>query len=138
MKVVLDTNVLLSGANDLSGKSATGVIVRAWLEDEFELLSSIWQIEEIRRVSRYPHLKKRFSVWRIGQLINALHGFAVLVEPTEIPQISPDLDDNFILAIAFAGQAQYLVSRDKRHVLGLDVRRVKIITVEDFLAVLGH
>jgi predicted nucleic acid-binding protein len=40
-----------------------------------------------------------------------------MVEAQEVPEISPDVDDNYILAIATAGKADYLASTDRKHVL---------------------
>ena len=55
MKVVLDTNVLISAL--ISPHNPPDLILQSWLAGEFELLTSEDQLEEIRRVSRYSRLQ---------------------------------------------------------------------------------
>ncbi len=55
MRVVLDTNVLLSAL--LSPHGAADFIYRAWQKDRFDLVTSALQINELRRASRYAKFK---------------------------------------------------------------------------------
>jgi hypothetical protein len=55
MRVILDTNVLLGAL--ISPHGPPDVIYRAWRAARFELVSSMAQLDELRRVSRYPKLK---------------------------------------------------------------------------------
>ncbi len=52
MKVVLDTNILISGIGRPEG--APGQIVSAWLEGKFDLVVSEALLDEFRRVLLYP------------------------------------------------------------------------------------
>ncbi len=52
MRVILDTNVLLGALISPSGPPET--IYRAWRAARFELVTSPAQLDELRRVSRYP------------------------------------------------------------------------------------
>ena len=56
MRVVLDSNVLLSGLMYPDG--TPGRIVRAWREGHFDLVISLQQIEEIGRTLAYPKIRK--------------------------------------------------------------------------------
>ncbi len=54
-------------------------------------------------------------------------------------EVSADPDDNYLLALAAAGSADFLVTGDKRHLLALRVYEgTKIVTVRDFLAQHGR
>ena len=55
MRVVLDTNVLLSAL--ISSFGPPGVIYRAWRGARFEIVTSRAQVDELRRASRYPKFK---------------------------------------------------------------------------------
>lgn len=55
MKVVLDTNVLISAL--ISSHNPPDLILLPRLAGDFELLTSEEQLEEIRRVSRYARLQ---------------------------------------------------------------------------------
>lgn len=50
MRVVLDTNVVLSGM--LRKNSPADLLRQAWEERRFTLVTSEWQLEELRRVRR--------------------------------------------------------------------------------------
>jgi len=55
---------------------------------------------------------------------------------TNLPavSVSPDPGDNFLLAVAAAGAADFLVTGDKAHVLSLkSYERTKILSVREFL-----
>jgi putative PIN family toxin of toxin-antitoxin system len=127
MRIVLDTNILLSGFTKKGG--IPDLIRREWEDKRFTLITSNWQIDELRRVSRYPRLAKRLNYYEMGRFINLLRAKALVLE--HLPQIdeSPDPDDNALLASAIAGQADYLVTGDKRHVLSLGkIKGIPIIT----------
>ena len=68
MRVVLDTNVLLSAL--ISARGAPESIYRAWRAARFELVTSTAQLDELRRVSRYPKIKAILPAHRIGAMVN--------------------------------------------------------------------
>ena len=115
--VLLDTNVIVSGL--LSGSSPPGRLIIAWQDGAFVLLSSRAQIDELRRVMAYDHLRTRIGPQQVLDALDNLDANAVIVEPAAGVELSPDLDDNVILATAIAGRADLIVSGDKRHMLAL-------------------
>jgi uncharacterized protein len=132
MRVVLATNVLISAFVSPGGFAAR--VLDLWIEGEYELITSSWQIEEFKRVSRYDRVKKRVEYHEAGTFVNALREHAIVVEDLPNIDISPDPDDNPILATALAGEAQYLVSNDKSDVLDLGaVAGVRILTIREFV-----
>jgi predicted nucleic acid-binding protein len=53
---------------------------------------------------------------------------------TDVVEVSPDPDDNLILAISIAGEADLIVSGDKPHMLVLhDIEGIPIVTPRDAL-----
>jgi predicted nucleic acid-binding protein len=59
----------------------------------------------------------------------------------DIPSVTvcTDPDDNYLLALAAAGAADFLVTGDKHHLLSLKLHEgTKIVTVRDFLAMTGR
>ena len=136
MRVILDTNALLAAL--ISPYGAPHAIFRAWRAARFELLTSIAQLDELRRVSRYPKLKAILPAHRIGTLVNNLQR-AVVLDP--LPPLPPgieaaDPNDAFLLQMALAGEADYLVTGDRR--AGLlqrrHVGRTRILTPAAFCA----
>jgi putative PIN family toxin of toxin-antitoxin system len=135
MKAILDTNILISAVASAGG--APGLVLDLWYRRKFDLLTHAIQLEELRETSRYPHLAARLSRPRVGRLVNDLQKVALW--SGELPDVdaSPDPDDNYLLALAQARQADYLISGDKADLLAL--RRhgaTRIVTAREFLALL--
>ena len=62
----------------------------------------------------------------------------IVVEDLPSIDLSPDPDDNFIIATAVAGEAQYIVSGDKSDLQALKkVQGIRILTVREFVKGLG-
>ncbi|MDN5849534.1 MAG: putative toxin-antitoxin system toxin component, PIN family [Nitrococcus sp.] len=136
MRVAFDTGILLAAL--ITSGTPPDLIYRAWRKKAFELLTSEWQHGEIRRVSRYPKLRKYLKPAEAGTLVNGLRRQATVLQELPKVELSPDPDDNPILAAAIAGGADYLVTGDKRDLLSLrKVETVKIITARAFADLLG-
>lgn len=114
------------------------MIYRAWRKKAFELITSEWQLEELRRVSRYPKLRKYLEPAELGILMNGLRRQATVLQALPTVELSADPDDNSILATAIAGQADHLVTGDERDLLSLGkVETVQIITARAFADIRG-
>jgi uncharacterized protein len=116
MKVVLDTNVLVSG---LLFGGVPGQILTAWTAGAFGLVVSASILDEYRRVCRElakgrPSLDA--SLDTLLALI-AVHATVVDAPPLDEP-VSADPDDEQFLAAARAGDARWIVSGD-RHLLAV-------------------
>lgn len=111
MRVVLDTNILFSAL--ISPHGAPDAIYRAWRAARFEVVTSRMQLDEIRRASRYPKLQAILQPAKVGAMINNLQ-LAVVLERLTIEVEADDPDDSFLLAMALAGDADYLVTGDRR------------------------
>jgi len=136
MRVVLDTNVIISGL--LRAGSPPDLLRQTWESRRLTLVSSEWQLDELRRVSRYPRLKNRFAPHQAGRLVGQIRRFAIMVEPTSQGAVSPDPDDDPLIATVIAGDAQYLVTGDKNDLLALQsVRTVRIVTARQMLKLLA-
>lgn len=134
MRVILDTNVLLAAL--ISPHNPPDRIYRAWRNGRFDLITAHTQLEELRRISRYPKLKSILPAHRIGTMINNLQRAIILPQLSRLPEDieANDPDDNFLLALARDGQADYLVSGDRR--AGLlqrgHIGRTRIVTPAGF------
>jgi|SRR5664280_515159 len=133
MRVALDTNVLFSAL--ISPHGPPDRIYRAWRATRFELVTSVTQLDELRRASRYPKFKAILQPHRIGTMVNNLQrALAIEHLPTDIEADDPF--DAFLLAMAVAGDADYLVTGDYR--AGLlrrgHIGRTRILTPAAFCA----
>ena len=135
MRVVLDTGILIAALN--TKDTPPDRIYQAWRKRRFELVTSQWQLDEFRRVSRYPKLRKYLQPIEAGNLVNGLRHQARFLENLPDVDLSEDPDDNPLLAMAIAGDVDYLVSGDKRDVLALKkVGKASIVTARGFLTIL--
>ena len=132
MKVVLDTNVFVSGL--MFPGSVPGQFVAAWSEAQFEVVSSREQLAEIARVLTYPKIRRILN-WddhRIEQFIERFFLRVEVVEldvtPVEVPR---DPDDAPMLNTLIVAGADFLVTGD-RDLLVLN-RRFPIESPSEFI-----
>lgn len=111
LRVVLDTNVLLSGL--AYPASVPGQIVAAWKQGAVDVILSRYVPDEtLRSLPRMPPI--RLSPDEIRNLVDSLIFLAEVVEPT--PVIEEGLRDEAdlpILGTLIAAQAHYLITGDK-------------------------
>ena len=132
MRLVIDTNILISAL--LAGTSLPAHLIMLWREGRFDRQTSADQLDELMRVTRYPKIRERLAPALAGRLINELRDIAVVVKNAPVVTVSPDPYDNYLLAMAAAGSADFLVTGDKRDLLALKLYEgTKIVTVRDFL-----
>lgn len=116
LRVVLDTNVLLSGI--AYPASVPGKIMSAWRHGSIEVLLSVYILEELRRV--LPRLVQRHGLTsaEIEDLVDALSLQAEVIEP--LPVADPELRDiddqpvlGTLLAALISSDVDYLITGDK-------------------------
>ena len=113
MRVVLDTNVFVSGIH-WAGSSEK--ILRAWMDGKFELVSSLPIIEEIVRILanfKFPLDADNISWWESLILEKSL----VVVPSEEVDIVKNDSDDNKFIEAALEAQAEYIICQDKHLLL---------------------
>ena len=132
MRLVIDTNVLISAL--LSGQSLPALLVALWQQRQFELLMLAEQLDEIRRVTRYPKLRVRLRPDLAGRLINEMQHKSLMIDKLPSVILSPDSDDNHLLALAEAGDADFLITGDNRDLLAMErYAGTRILSVRAFL-----
>lgn len=131
MRVILDTNILVSALLVRTGTPSK--IYRSWVEGDFLLVTCKEQLGELRSTLRKPALKARIRADQAGRMINNLNALALMVDSLPYVQRSPDPEDDFLLATAEAGHADYLVTGDKSGLLSLVKHHgTRILTANDF------
>jgi putative PIN family toxin of toxin-antitoxin system len=109
LKVVLDTNVLISGAF-FAGPPLH--ILQSCVEGKFQLVLSPEILVEYRRVGE--EFSRRRSNPEFEKLLRLLVAQALIVEPIDLDQsVCRDPDDDKFIACALAVSADVIVSGDK-------------------------
>ena len=135
MRVVLDTGILIAAL--ITTDTPPSLIYQAWRKKRFELVTSEWQLDEFRRVSRYSKLRRFLKPVEAGSLVSGLRRQATVLENLPTVEVSPDPHDNPVLAMAKASKAQYLVTGDKRDLLALgSIDDTRIVTARQFIEIL--
>ena len=116
-------------------RGAAAQVLDLWLQGRYTLLTSPGQLDELKRVLRekFPELPKA----KVGRVINLLRFAAQQVWVRKSPGLSLDPDDDWILAVALEGRADVLVTGDRSHLLGLKMRGLRILSVQEFLEVMA-
>lgn len=128
-KVVIDTNVFISGLN-FTGKPSE--ILKLFWKGEIRVFISPFILKETEKI-----LREKFE-WSEGQvlrILNRIKAKAIEVRPKiKVSVIKEKDDDNRILECAVEGKAQYLISGDERHLLPLkEYQGIRILSPSEFL-----
>ena len=133
MRIVLDTNVFASAL--IAREGPPGRLLSAVKRGDCTLVTSVYQIEESRKVLGRDRLKPYIRSAEADDLLHGLESVGVVVAELPEMDLSPDPKDNPILATGLAGQADLIVSGDKRDMLALrHVEGIPIVTPRDATA----
>ena len=132
-KVVIDTNVFVSGLN-FAGRPSE--VLELLTKGEIEVIISPFILTELERI-----LRERFE-WKAEQthrVLNRIRAKTNLVQPKiRVAAIKEKHDDNRILECAVEAKVEYLISGDRKHLLPLrEYQGVKILSPAEFLCTLG-
>jgi putative PIN family toxin of toxin-antitoxin system len=133
MRVVLDTNIIVSALIAPAGKPAA--IIDAWLDGKFALLTCATQVDELHSTLQKARVAELVKPHKAGRLVNQIQRFAEYVDPLPRVKRSPDPTDDFLLALSESGKADYLVTGDKSGLLALDRHKAtQIVSAREFAA----
>jgi hypothetical protein len=133
MRVVLDTNIIVSALLAPAGKPAA--IIRIWLDGKFTLLTCAAHVDELRSTLQKPRVSERIKPHKAGRLVNQIKNLAEDIDPLPRVERSPDPTDDFLLAMSEGGKADYLVTGDKTGLLALAHHEgTRIVSARDFAA----
>jgi len=137
VRVVLDTNILIAAL--ITKGTPPDRLYQAWLKGAFELVASKAQMAEVAAVLTRPRLQRYLDADEAAVIVESIDARAVILEAPPDVDLSPDPDDNPILAAAIAGKADLIVSGDRKHMLALGaVDGIPIVTAREALDRLGN
>jgi len=138
MKIVLDTNVLVSAFISKHGKPAA-LLDLILTFSEVQLIVSKPILEELESVLRRKEVRERFdySVSDIKSFVRAVQKVSFKVKiKSSFKVVAEDPKDNLVLNTAYDGKADYVVSGD-RHLKGLkEFKGVKIVNPTQMIDIL--
>lgn len=129
MRIVLDTNVLVSGL--LTPFGSSGEIVRMAFSGELTLCIDARILSEYKEVL---HRKKfRFDKNKIAILVDFIAQYGQVVSGSPLKRALPDPDDEPFLEVAIAGNAKALITGNKVHFPSSLREDIKIVSPSEFI-----
>lgn len=137
LKVVLDSNVIISGLTAAAGNPHD--LLQAWRRGEIILLTCPAIVQEVTEVLCRPFFRDRRHITQehVASAKRVLEMDATMVFPeVHLDVVEDDPDDDRVLECALEGGADYVVSGD-HHLLDLGrFRHIPILTPLQFLKIL--
>ncbi|MCL4078704.1 putative toxin-antitoxin system toxin component, PIN family [Coriobacteriia bacterium Es71-Z0120] len=133
IRAVLDTNVLVAAL--LARDGAPAAIVRALHDGRFDFVACPALLDELARVPARPRIACRVEPGTAAAYVDWLRRICVLFpDPERVAHVSPDPDDDYLIALAEAAAAHVLVSGD-HHLIDLAGALVRVLPPAAFLEV---
>lgn len=131
MKVVIDTNIIVSGF--LSPFSPSGEIIRMIASGELELCHDSRILSEYKEVLLRP--KFSFDVNRINDLLIQIESCGYMAGVLPLKKALPDKSDEPFLEVALAGKARCLVTGNMIHYPVSGRHGMTVVTPKEFIEI---
>ena len=130
MKIILDTNVLISG---IFFKGPPYQILKMWRDGEVDLISSEEIFQEYLSVCERLH--EKYPIIDFKEIIDLIAINAHFYEQKNInQQITADPDDDKFITCALAAGVKLIISGDK-HLLDVNgYQEIQVITPAEFIS----
>jgi hypothetical protein len=138
VRVVLDTNILISGLVAEGGPPRQ--VLDAWLEGRYTLVTSLYLVEELIHVLSYPRIAERLRLDEV-ELEAILAAILAKAEVTpgqlRLPGATRDPKDDAVVACAIEGKADYIVSGDQDLLALGEYEGIQVVTPRRFVEILA-
>jgi putative PIN family toxin of toxin-antitoxin system len=129
LRLVIDTNVMVSAAPNPDGLERTTILLAITKPARLSVSPPI--LEEYAGVLAGPHLKIRKGVRQ--QLLQLIKDSSHIVVPSHRLEVANDPDDNIFLECADKAGADYLITGNQKHFPQF-WKKTKIITSREFIS----
>ena len=136
MRVLLDTNILISYLLNRRINSPVSQVVEAGILGEFTLLLPEALLEEFSTsIPNKPYLAERITPAEMEQFTTTLLAYSETIPKISetIPAVTRDPKDDYLLAYAVVGEADFLISGDEDLLVLGQVQGVRVCRPRDFL-----
>ena len=134
-RVVCDVGVIISGL--LSAAGPPGRLLDRWRDGAFDLIVPPLWLAELARLLERPKISRYLEPGDAGELLAVIRLQAELADdPPAQPGLTPDPGDDYLVALARATGADFLVSGDA-HLTGLPDVDPPVLTPRQFDDLLG-
>ena len=134
MRIVLDTNVLVSGL--LSPFGACGDIVRMLTSGDIKLCVDARILSEYREVLKRP--KFAMDIQMVETLLDFIDCISEVHDSRPLSVALPDRDDQSFLEVAISAKADYLVTGNLKHFPKKHRGGIAVRTPHEFIREMQH
>jgi putative PIN family toxin of toxin-antitoxin system len=128
IRLIVDANIWISSMLTLPFRARTEV----FFNSENLLLVSEELFDELDDAILKPYPAKKIVREEYDKLVARLRNVAELVDVHSVVEICRDPKDNFLLALAKDGDADYLITGDKDLLVLKEFEKTKIIDMNEF------
>jgi hypothetical protein len=128
-RIILDTNLWIS----FLLKKDYSKLDKILFSKQCVLLFSQELLSEFIDVVNRPKFKKYFSHKDVEYLLESIDEYAFFVNVETTTNICRDAKDNFLIALAIDGKADFLLTGDDDLLSLKEVSNTKIITITEYL-----
>ena len=130
-RIVVDTNLYISSMINKNSRLRLNMVLEN-LANEILINESL--LSEIHQVISRPKFIKYITSQETRSFLELLSERTTFIETKSVVVFSPDPKDDFLLALRSDGQADYLVTGDKKDLLDLKkFESTAIVSLSDFL-----
>ena len=130
IRLVVDANAWISSLLTPEFRSRLEIV----FEETYHLIVSEGLFNDLSRAVRKPKLAKIINPTFYGQLVARLRTLGELVDVHSVVDSCRDPKDNFLLALAKDGNADYLITGDKDLRVMEKFGKTEIVTLSEFEA----
>ncbi len=113
IRVVIDPSVFVSALIGQRG-SAPDRVVRAFVDDKIEVVVCPLLLAELERVLARPKFRRYIDARVVGEYVARIKRHATAaIDPTDVPPLTRDPDDDYLVALASREQVDALVTLDR-------------------------
>jgi putative PIN family toxin of toxin-antitoxin system len=128
MRIIIDANAWISSLL----KQRFQVRLEVFFDSEYHLIVSEELFDDMASAVRKPYLAEQIVRAEYDKLVARLRNVAELVDVHSVVEICRDPKDNFLLALAKDGNADYLITGDKDLLTLKEFEITKIVTLSEF------
>jgi putative PIN family toxin of toxin-antitoxin system len=136
MRALIDTNVFITYLLSPESDGVIQEIFLAWAEERFTLLVPEALLDELlKTVTAKPHLAERIPPETLREFLATIQDMSEEVPriTSPFPAVTRDPKDDYLLAYALIGGADYLVTGDEDLLaLQQQIHELEIVTTRQF------
>jgi uncharacterized protein len=136
-RVVLDTNILASGA--ISATGTVSNILDVWRSGQFKVIVSVPILDELERTFQKPYFRRYLTDKQCSSFMLLLRKRATVSKiAVSVHGVATHPEDDLIIATAVSAKADYLVTGDSKIEHLGTYQAVAILSPRRFLRILEH